>query len=587
MSDFKWRPRGLIASPLLQQIPVKTPEAAAVRSALVENMERRKQAADKQRFAPSPQQQAYFDWIQNGSGNALLQAVAGAGKTTTLIRGFPFMQGTIFCGAFNKSAALDMKNKADRANVQRSGLHISTVHASGLYDWRRIHKTVEIDDNKVRKLIEEFAERTPALMAHVRTCRGFIGKMVSFGKQFLIGCAGKPEIANMAVWLKLMDHFSVDQDLPESLQPEAALEWVMEVYRASYEKCPTRIDFDDMVYAPIAHNVRLFPNDWVLIDECQDINPARRELAKRLLKRGGRAVFIGDERQAIYGFTGAGGDSISKIKSEFNCQELPLTVTYRCPKAVVNYVHQWVSHIEAHPDAPEGLVRSVQYEGERKCIVCNEVGMREESDGRFTTCDCCAGHKRIPAKPWYFQDIPAIEDVILCRYTRPLIQTAYSMIKNGVACKVEGREIGRGLIALCRMWKITSIARLDERLTTWLAREVAKAQKENSEKRQQEAEDKVETIRVFMQRCKELNKLTIDHLVSEIEAMFDDNVKDVLTLCTGHKSKGREWPRVYWIQTAQRGRPSKEWEFVEETNVKYVMGTRAMRELILVPEGVL
>lgn len=37
------------------------------------------------KFVPSPQQQAVFDWVESGRGNAFIEAVAGAGKTTTLI----------------------------------------------------------------------------------------------------------------------------------------------------------------------------------------------------------------------------------------------------------------------------------------------------------------------------------------------------------------------------------------------------------------------------------------------------------------------------------------------------------------------
>lgn len=531
-------------------------------------------------FKASPQQLAYFDWIEKGSGNLIMEAVAGAGKSTTLVQGFRYMQGQVFCGAYNKAAGADLRDKATKLDALRPGLHISTMHASGLYDWKRTHKQVEIDDTKPRRLIERFVDDFPA-HRDAKTYSAFINKMISFGKQFLIGCAGKPGADNMAVWLKLMDHFSVDQDLPENVHPEAIMEWVMEIFGRSHAECPTRIDFDDMIYAPIAYDIRMFANDWVLVDECQDINPARREMAKRLLKRAGRAVFVGDSRQAIYGFTGAGGDSIDRIVEEFKCERLPLTVTYRCPKAVVNYVHQWVSHIEAHPDAPEGVVRPITYVPERVCAGCQ--GMGNDPKMPRTLCDVCGGKKRIPALPWFQQDAPANTDVILCRYTRPLIQTAYSMIKRGIACKVEGRDIGRGLITICRMWKIKSIDRLVERVAKWAEHEIAKAIKAESEKRQQEIEDKRDTLLIFMARCKDQGKHLIDDLVAEIESMFADDVKGVITLCTGHKSKGREWPRVFWIQTTG-GRISKPWEAVEEINVKYVIGTRAMAELILVPE---
>jgi superfamily I DNA/RNA helicase len=60
----------------------------------------------------------------------------------------------------------------------------------------------------------------------------------------------------------------------------------------------------------------------------------------------------------------------------------------------------------------------------------------------------------------------------------------------------------------------------------------------------------------------------------------------VLTLSTVHKSKGREWTRVYALGRA-KFMPSpyakKEWQMVQESNLEYVMITRAMSEFIDVP----
>ena len=46
---------------------------------------------------------------------------------------------------------------------------------------------------------------------------------------------------------------------------------------------------------------------------------------------------VGDPSQGIYGFRGAGSDAMDLIKSEFDADELPLTVSYRCSTAVVDY----------------------------------------------------------------------------------------------------------------------------------------------------------------------------------------------------------------------------------------------------------
>ena len=529
-------------------LPAPAPIALAPRFAYRERPQ-------PQKFAPSPQQQAFFDWVLDGSGNALLEAVAGAGKTTTLIQALRIMQGSVFFGAYNKKICEEIKAKAAQGGATRRGTYISTMHGVGYAAWLEINPKVEVDDRKTAKLISAMAEQDPAYLP----LTAFISKMVSFGKQFIIGVNSR--IDNIGIWTKIMKHFAVDQELPEDATPaqvEEAVGMAIEIFRQSAASCNKRIDFDDMIFAPLMFKARFYRNDWVLIDECQDINPARRELAKRLLKPTGRLIAVGDSRQAIYGFTGAGGDSVERIIEEFNCVRLPLTITYRCPKAVVSYVSRWVSHIEAHPNAPEGKVRAP----ELAAIMPGQ-----------------------PATAWFMQDAPAISDVILCRYTKPLIQTAFRMIRAGIGCKVEGRDIGHNLIVLATRWKISSINALEKKLAVFLEHEVAKARAEDSERKEQEVMDRVDTLRVFIERCREKKQTSIAQLEAEIKSLFADNVEGVVTLSTIHKAKGREWPRVYWMQAALRAKHLLDWEAVQEENMNYVAGTRAMQELILVPEG--
>ncbi|MFK5282982.1 hypothetical protein ACI3PL_25780, partial [Lacticaseibacillus paracasei] len=65
------------------------------------------------------------------------------------------------------------------------------------------------------------------------------------------------------------------------------------------------------------------------------------------------------------------------------------------------------------------------------------------------------------------------EDAILCRNTAPLITTAYALISKGIACRVEGREIGTGLLKLARRWKIATLDALIKKLDDYEARQTA------------------------------------------------------------------------------------------------------------------
>lgn len=509
-------------------------------------------------FNPSIEQRALYDWIETGTGNALVRACAGSGKTTTLVEGLRYMDGNIFFGCFGKSASLDIQAKADSAGVTRPGIKISTIHSAGYGEFVRLFPKVVVEPDKTYKLIDNYANGHFDKWSIIKS-KSFLLKMVSYAKQYLIGCPNYSAIPKKAYWLELCEHFSAEDDLPDGVEKEDAIDWCIDLLNESNERAYAMIDFDDMIYIPILNNLKFFPNDWFLGDEWQDANPARREIAYRMLKSGGRGIFVGDDRQAIFGFTGASHDSLDITKELFNCHELSLSTTYRCPKAVVSYVKTLdpAYMIEAPETAEDGIVRTVP--------------IPEATD---TT-------------PWFLTDKPDEDAAVLCRYTRPLLQTAYAMIKEGIACKVEGRDIGKNLITLARRWRMAkTLDQLEAKLKVYLARELLKAREAESTRREQDVEDRVGSVMVFIERCRTLKKHTVDELVAEIESMFADGVTRMITLATGHRAKGREWPNIFWLQHVDRRQFKKEWESLSERNVRIVIGTRAMNQLVLVPERV-
>src|SRR5690606_36459888 len=92
-------------------------------------------------------------------------------------------------------------------------------------------------------------------------------------------------------------------------------------------------------------------------DECQDINPLQYKMILRLLKPKGRLISVGDDKQLIYGFMGSNLSSFNDMRNRPNTTELPLSVSYRCPKKVVAFANTILPGTEALPDAPEGVVK--------------------------------------------------------------------------------------------------------------------------------------------------------------------------------------------------------------------------------------
>ena len=76
------------------------------------------------------------------------------------------------------------------------------------------------------------------------------------------------------------------------------------------------------------------------MDECQDLNRCQIELSRQLAGKKGRLLYLGDPRQAIFGFAGAKCHSYQLVKARSNCVELPLSICYRCPKSHIALVKE-------------------------------------------------------------------------------------------------------------------------------------------------------------------------------------------------------------------------------------------------------
>ena len=82
----------------------------------------------------SPQQTRAIDFVKNGTGNAILEAVAGAGKTFTLVQMCSHLQGTAIFAAFNKAIAGEIgeRLKASGVRASASAERLSTATRFGL-----------------------------------------------------------------------------------------------------------------------------------------------------------------------------------------------------------------------------------------------------------------------------------------------------------------------------------------------------------------------------------------------------------------------------------------------------------------------
>lgn len=770
----------------------------------------------------SPQQEVICDFVSKGRGSAFVEAVAGAGKTTTLIEALKRTNGWVAFAAYNAKIAAEIKAKIAKSGYDFGNrVKVGTFHSFGLNAWRFIHKGVQYGPEAAK----EKARLTIEKLEIPRDLQSFVEKLVSLAKQRALGLHG--HIDDMSEWYDIIEHFDLAYEIEDEGKVAVAVELAIKALKFHREIAASIIDFDDMIYMPVVTGCRMLGNDFVFVDEAQDTNPARRALARKMLKPSGRAIFVGDRHQAIYGFchpagvkiltpdgyrnveqivkddafiavnasgdvagwkgsykiketsvhhgwdwllevkagdnatrvtphhrlpvkvdksakfivymmkrgdkfrvgfmsayanagkngkrfmlsqrakmekadaawilkafdnrfdaiieearlhkrgafggtmqdltdeqvaalpqepsfyiallrehgrladfplwrqdrrqhfeanvpfiteacnlvngmrvqvlgdwderkrgrgrhtgewlpvsttelsydaalptygitvpalskregyspwplyvadgivvhnTGADADAIEQIVRQFNCKLLPLTITYRCPKAVVRAAQEFVSHIEAADEAPEGVVR-------------HAGGIDIAKEGLTAT------------------------DAILCRNTAPLVDMAYSLIAQRIACHVEGKDIGLGLLKLVNKFQARNVLDLKDAMEEYREKQVSKLMAKGKEQQADSLNDRIATLQIIADR-----HTSVDAIRTEISTMFqdsDNNPRPTLTLCTAHRSKGREWDRVF-ILGRHEYMPSKyarqAWQMAQEENLLYVAYTRAMQELVL------
>lgn len=489
---------------------------------------------------PSKYQQAIFQWVQEHQstpGALIVQAVAGSGKTTTIVKAAAFIpeeDAAVFL-AFNRSIADELASRLPR------NIEAKTLNGIGYRICGKTFGRTNVDANKTRQIARELG----CPFDYVKTVSELVAKAKAFGMvpPGIDGVTGL-YFSSDSGWTELAQRFQID--LGET--PDLIMPWLDRVLSAGIRNTAT-LDYDDQMYLPVAYNLPAFKYDWVIVDEAQDLSPVQHALLRRILKTSGRLIAVGDARQAIYGFRGADSDSLFNLQKAFKADQLPLTVTYRCAAAIVREAQAYLPELEARPDAPEGAV------------------LRPES---FPVRDFVKG------------------DMVVCRNTAPVIKLAYKMINQQVPVNVQGRDIGVGLVALVQ--KLIGKGRTDipvdfeHMLSDWMDREVEKALEKEDEAKADMIQDKGDSILAIFQLG---TPKTIAEFAQEVDTIFAPG--NGATLSTVHRSKGLEADRVFILEPSLM--PSKYAKTAEarkqEDNLVYVAITRAKSTLVWLPYAVI
>ena len=488
-------------------------------------------------FKPSKYQTAIYDFITNGIGNAVIDAVAGSGKSTTIVNALALIAKTfnILFLAFNKAIVEELKIKIGATD----NTEISTLHSLGFKIVNAVIRT-RVDNNKYRTYINNSVKYgglkpdSDLSWEEMGNYKQNISKLVDLARVNLCN-----DVDALVEFASKHSIYPLDNEAIKALDIVA---W------GSAQQNLGSIDFTDMIYLPNVLNIDSvigrFQYDFVFIDECQDLNTAQRELFLKTIKPTGRFIAVGDPRQAIYGFAGADVESFEMLKAIENTTSLPLSVCYRSDEAIINLAKSIVPQIEARDDAPMG-------------VIDREAKVEDIQDG----------------------------DMVLCRITAPLVALCMLYISLGVKAYVKGRDIGQNLINMINKTKRRNLVDTIDRLTAdgvKIAEKIAKKTACTMSEAREDSQytnhmDKVNAISVIAKDLK-----TTDAVINRIETIFKDDQKDGICLSTVHKSKGLESDRVFIIREDKFLLPHcmrKAWMAEQEYNLVYVAYTRAKHYL--------
>lgn len=468
--------------------------------------------------APTPEQSDILDHdhsITTGA-NLMINALAGTGKSATLkmIDRKSRVRPALYL-VFNK------RNQIEAVNAQKAGefadtTSIKTFNGLGHGIWAKaIPHPIALDKAKSRTLWRELVEGLSRGDANA-AWKEYSVVMDGIEKAKALGYIPS-SVQNVEGLIKADQLVHAMDEVPNEYAHELIDQLLRESIRRAYLGL---IDFNDQIYMPALFGGTFPKFPRVMVDEYQDQSPVNHALLARCIT--GRLIGVGDPFQNIYGFRGAKAGGMSAAVQQYSMTELPLSVSFRCPQAIVEAAQWRVPHF-----------RWLKPGGE-----VNELARMDGAD---------------------FPD----DATIICRNNAPLLRLAFRLISAGRGVTVVGSELGPRLVAVMKKLGPDSSTR------TAVIDAIEQWREEKLLANSKSANDLADCMRVFAD-----HGTTLSSMISYAEHLFAQT--GTIRLMTGHKSKGLEFPNVFWLDPGLCDHRE------QDRNLAYVITTRSENILNMV-----
>lgn len=516
-------------------------------------------------FVYSKYQKDIFKEVKEGSGNVMIEAVAGSSKTFSIIKSLEYIpkRDTVLFLAFNKSVVEELKKKVS------SNVLVMTLHSLGYRILRNRHSSCDKPNfKKFDTIYDEIVEKAHkhkkffSKTYNVTSFKFYLKTLVNLVKANNIDFTDEKQI------IELMNFYDIKIN---RFNKELTFKAIEIVCKKSLDIEKYGVDFSDMIWIPIQREYK-DSYDYIFVDEAQDLNKSQMQLIRNVTGPRTRVIFVGDRCQSILGFAGSNTSSIDDINEMFETKQLPLSICYRCPKKHIEEAKKLVPQIEPYSENEDGVINITTE---------NEIMSHIESN----------------------------DDMIICRTSAPLIEMCLFLVQMGKKAYVKGGDLKEKILYEINSVKknynnITDLKKYFENNVSKMEQEIKDLDEELMEKIEtmsdsQEIEyqkrqyywkkkniffrlDLFLTILAFL---KDDSLQNILQLTNKIEEIFSET-RDAICCSTIHKSKGLEANNVFLLYPHLLPHPimrgTTDWQNQQETNVEYVAKTRAKKKLTYV-----